>query len=34
MLEGRQPLGSFISCDRNLRATWLELRRDLLVLCY
>lgn len=33
MLEGRQPLASVISCDRNLGATWLELRRDLLVLC-
>lgn len=34
MLEGRQPLASVISCDRNLGATWLELRRDLLVLCH
>lgn len=30
MLEGRQPLGSFISCDGNLRATRLEFGRDLL----
>lgn len=31
-MEGRQPLGSFLSCDGNLSATWLEFRRDLLVL--
>ena len=28
MLDGGQPLDSFVSCDRNLSATWLELRRD------
>lgn len=31
MLEGRQPLGFFIFCDRNRNSTLLEQRRDLLV---
>lgn len=28
MPEGGQPCDSFLSCDRNLSATWFELRRD------